>query len=90
LGNGLSGFLIENTAGAVAVGEVVNGQAQYTSIGGLGPEWNFVGAGDYGGTGTDSFVIENTSGAVSIGTVAGGQAQYAQVAALGPEWRFHG
>ena len=90
LGGGQTEFLIENTSGAVVLGQVVSGHAQYTQIGGLGPEWSFVGAGDYYGAGTDSFMIENTSGALVTGTVVGGHAQYAQVGALGPEWKFHG
>jgi hypothetical protein len=59
-------------------------------VGSLGPEWRFVGAGDYHGTGTDSFLIENTAGAVFAGTIAYGQAQYVQLGALGPEWSFKG
>ena len=52
LGNGQDQFLIENTSGAVDVGNVVNGQVQYTQVAALGPEWSFIGTGDYQGTGT--------------------------------------
>jgi hypothetical protein len=85
-------FLIENTSGAVYVGEVGwNGKATYTAAGGLGPEWKFVGAGDFLGLGHAQFLIENTSGAVDVGTVgAGGGVSYVKVAALGPEWKFVG
>jgi hypothetical protein len=69
---------------------VAGGQAQYTQVGALGPEWSFVGAGDYTGAGFDSFLIENTAGAVVTGTLVSGVAHYAQVGALGQEWMFHG
>jgi hypothetical protein len=67
-----------------------NNTVTYTAVASLGPEWKFVGDGDYYGTGTASFLIENTSGAVDTGTVVGGVAQYAAVASLGPEWSFKG
>ena len=90
LGNGKTDFLMENTNGALVVGEVgAGGQAGYTAVGGLGPEWSFVGAGDYFGTGRDGFLIESTSGVVVEGTIAAGHVTYAQVGALGPEWKFH-
>ena len=60
------------------------------AVGALGPEWTFVGAGDYSGTGQFSFLIENTIGAVDTGTVVNSKAQYAQVAGLGSEWSFRG
>jgi hypothetical protein len=90
LGDGLSDFLIQNAStGAVVVGEVVDGQAQYTQVGGLGPQWVFQGVGDYGGTGTDSFLIENrATGALVTGTVVSDQAQFSQVGVLGPGWSF--
>ena len=59
-------------------------------IGGLGPEWHFVGAGDYNGLGVDSFMIQNINGSLFTGTVVNGQARYAQVGGLGPEWSFKG
>lgn len=88
-GDGRSDFLIENANGAVVLGEAeANGQAVYGQIGGLGPEWRFVGSGDFPAVG---FLIENANtGAVVLGTVQNGQAQYAQVAGLGPEWSFAG
>jgi len=90
LGDGKSDFLIESTAGQVVVGEVVNGQAQYTQVAGIASSWSFVGAGDYSGTGTDSFLIENTNGALVTGTVVNGHAQFTQVGGLAPDWTFHG
>jgi hypothetical protein len=60
-------------------------------VAGLGPQWKFVGAGDYSGTGQTSFLIENTAtGALVTGTVVNGQAQYAQVGGLGSTWAFKG
>jgi hypothetical protein len=86
-----SDVLIENTNGALVVGEVAaSGQLAYSQIGGLGPEWRFVGSGDLLGDGNTGFLIEDTSGALVVGEIAGGQASYTQVAALGPEWSFHG
>jgi hypothetical protein len=86
--DGLSDLLIENTVGAVVVGEVVGGAAVYTGVSGLGPEWSFHGTGDYLGDGKTDFLIENTVGAVVVGEVVGGQTNYTQVAGLGPEWSF--
>ena len=89
-GDGLSDLLLENTSGAVVVGEINNGAESYTQVAALGPEWSFQGNGDFLGNGQDQFLIENTSGAVDVGNVVNGQAQYTQVAALGPEWTFQG
>ena len=89
-GDGKSDFLIENTNGAVVVGEVGGGgEATYAQVAALGPEWTFVGAGDFLGDSDQGFLIENTSGAVVVGEVFGGRTTYTQVAALGPEWAFH-
>ena len=91
LGDGTSEFLIENTSGAVVIGEVVNSAAVYTQVAGLGPEWKFVGDGDFLGDGKDQFLIENTAGSVVIGEVGNNSsAIYTPVAALGPEWKFVG
>src|SRR5580698_4362761 len=49
--DGKSDFLIRNTAGAVVVGEVTGGQAALSQVIGLGPEWSFVGNGDFLGAG---------------------------------------
>ena len=76
-------------AGAVVVGEAQNGAAAYTAVGGGGPDWKFVGAGDYLGESHDRFLIQNTAGAVVIGDWTGGATHFTQVAALGPEWAFH-
>ena len=89
-GHGVSDLLIQNSNGAVVVGEVSGGQLSYTQVAALGPEWTFHGAGDFLGDGDTSFLIENTAGAVVIGDVSGGQTSYTQVSALGPEWSFRG
>ena len=48
-------MLIENTNGAVVVGEPgANGQMAYTQIAALGTEWTFKGTGDFLGTGQAS------------------------------------
>jgi hypothetical protein len=99
LGDGKDQFLIENSSGQVDVGSVgwtvINDSYQqiltYTPVAALGPEWKFVGVGDYSGTGLSSFLIENTSGAVVTGAVNSlGSAQYTAVSGLGPEWSFRG
>ena len=82
-------FLIENTSGAVDVGDVSGGQTTYTQVAALGPEWKFEGAGDFLGEGHDQFLMENASGAVVVGDFVGGQIHYTQVAGLGSEWLFH-
>jgi hypothetical protein len=90
LGGAKSDFLIENTSGAVVVGEVgANHQASYTQVAALGSEWTFVGAGDYLGEGHDQFLIENTSGAIVVGDWMAGAIHFTQVGGLGPEWHFH-
>jgi len=92
LGHGVSDLLIENSVGAVVVGEMTAAsQISYYQISGLGPEWSFVGSGDFLGDGKTSYLIENTAGAVDVGLVgANGQVSYTQVTALGPEWKFVG
>jgi hypothetical protein len=42
-GNATDSFLIENTAGAVVAGIVVNGSAQYTYVTTLASDWSFHG-----------------------------------------------
>jgi hypothetical protein len=89
--DGLSNLLIQNTAGAVDIGEVSNGSVTWASIAGLGPEWKFVGTGDFLGDGLSDFLIENTSGAVVAGEIGPDvAATYTTVAALGPEWTVVG
>ena len=89
-GDGQSGFMIQNTAGAVFAGEFSNGQMNFSHVTGLGSEWSFVGNGDFIGAGHDQSLIENTSGAVVVSDPIGGSAHFTQVAALGPEWKFVG
>jgi hypothetical protein len=72
------------------VGEIVNGSAQYTPIGAVGSEWNFVGVGDYDGKSASEFLMHNSnSGALVIGTVSAGTVSYQAVGGVGPEWNFH-
>jgi autotransporter passenger strand-loop-strand repeat protein len=89
-GGSVSDLLIQNTSGAVVVGEVQNGAATYTQVAALGPEWGFKGNGDFLGDGNEDFLIESASGAVVAGEVANGATTYAQIGALGPEWSFKG
>jgi hypothetical protein len=89
-GDGVSDLLIENTSGAVVVGEVQNGAESYTQVAALGPEWSFKGNGDFLGDGHEDFLIVNSSGAVVVGQVDNGATSYTQVGALGSEWSFVG
>jgi Putative Ig domain/Bacterial Ig-like domain len=89
-GDGKSDILIENTSGAVYVGEVTGGQVTYSAVASLGSEWTFKGTGDFTGDGKEGFLIESTSGAVYVGEVSGGNTTYLGVASLGPEWSFEG
>ena len=76
--------------GALDIGEVVNGGINFTPIGGLGPEWEYAGNGDFLGDGHDGFLIRNTDGAVDVGEVVNGAAQFTAVGGLGSEWAFKG
>ncbi|HEX3881553.1 MAG TPA: NF038122 family metalloprotease [Stellaceae bacterium] len=102
-GGGAADFLIWDTDsasanyGVVVVGADVNGVAQYTAIGGLGPEWQFEGTGDYLGDGKTGFMIWDTAqssgsyGAVVVGEDVGGAAQYKSIGGLDPKaWVFEG
>jgi hypothetical protein len=89
--NGVSDFLIENTAGTVVVGQDIKGSASFSNVTGLGPEWKFVADGDFLGSGSDQFLIENASGAVVDGQeVAGGKETFTTIGGLGSEWKFVG
>jgi hypothetical protein len=91
LGSQLGDFLVENTvSGFVAAGQVESGAATYTTLAALGPEWKFVGDGDFYGDGTSDFLIENSAGAVVTGEFENGAVTFQQVASLGPEWSFEG
>ena len=63
--------------------------SRVVQVAALGPEWTFVGAGDYLGEGHAQFLIENSAGAVVVGDYTGGVIHYTQVSALGSEWLFH-
>lgn len=94
LGRGHDGFLIVNTGtmigGALAVGEVVDDTVTFTNIGGVGPEWQFIGTGDYSGDSSTDFALRNTvTGELAIGSAANGTADFTRVAAVGAEWNFH-
>jgi hypothetical protein len=90
-GEGLSDVLLENTAGAVVVGQLSSSAESYLQVGALGPEWTISEIGDFLGTGSDQFLMENTSGAVVLGTTGStGSTTYDLISGLGPEWSFEG
>ena len=62
----------------------------YTQVAALGPEWKFVGTGDFLGDGHADFLIENTAARWWSARSVDGQAAYTRSAALGPEWKFVG
>ncbi len=77
--------------GALVIGSVVGGQAQYAAIGGVGPNWQFEGVGNYLGDGKAGFLMEDSNtGNLVVGEDVGGLAQYTPVGGLGPEWQFEG
>ncbi|HEY1734431.1 MAG TPA: hypothetical protein VGG23_08295 [Acidimicrobiales bacterium] len=77
--------------GSLTVGSVVDGEAQYSQIGSVGPEWEFAGVGDYLGDGGAAFLMENsTTAALVVGEDVNGAAQYTAVGALGADWQFEG
>jgi hypothetical protein len=89
--DGLSNLLIQNSNGAVDIGEAAGASVSWEQLGGLGSAWKFVGAGDYLGDGQAGYLIESTNGAVDVGQVGPDtSATYTQVAALGPEWTVVG
>jgi hypothetical protein len=98
LGDGASGFLMRNTGtvipGALYVGEVENGRAVYTPVGGVGPEWQFAGVGDLLSDGRVGFLMRNTGhvipGTLEVGEVVSGHAVYTPIGGVGPEWQFEG
>jgi hypothetical protein len=100
LGQGQDDFLIWDGSksspgyGALVVGQVTAGSAQYTQIGAVGPEWQFVGVGDYDGASGSEFLMRNSgNGVLVIGTVAATNGAYgvtyAQIGGVGPEWNLH-
>jgi hypothetical protein len=100
LGHGKDDFLIWDglssspNYGALVVGEVAGGTAQYTLLGGVGPEWQFLGVGNYDGASPSEFLMRSsTSGALVLGTVAATNGTYgvtyAAIGGVGPEWSFH-
>jgi len=96
LGHGQDDFLIWDGSpsspiyGSLVVGEVAGGTAQYTLIGAVGAEWQFLGVGDYDGQSNSEFIMHSTnSGALVIGTIANGTASYSAVGGVGSEWNFH-
>ena len=75
LENGNFGYLLRNTGdaigGALVVGEVMDGEAVYTRIGGIAPEWELVGTGDFSGNGQSDFLMRNTGEAIGGSLVVG-------------------
>lgn len=96
LNDGHQGFLFRNVGdvdpGAVYVGEVSGGAAQFTQVGGLGTEWQFIGTGDFLGDGHTDFLIRNVgdviNGALDVGEVQNGQLTFTNIGGIGPEWEF--
>lgn len=89
--DGLSNLLIQNTSGAVYVGEVSGNTVNYETLGGLGSEWTFSGTGDFLGDGLSDILLQNTNGSVYVAEVGPNvSAAYTQVASLGHEWTIVG
>jgi hypothetical protein len=97
LGNSTDDFLLWDGSsssasyGTLVVGSVSEGQAQYAAIGGVGPEWQFEGMGDYLGDGNTGFLMENqNNGNLIVGEVVNSSAQYTLVGNLSSAWEFEG
>ncbi len=88
--DGKSDFLIRVTSGAMVVGEVSNGQTNYTLVSALGSDWTFEANGDLLGDGRTDFLVKHTSGVMLVGEVVGGHASYTEISSLGPTWGFEG
>ncbi len=89
-GDAKSDFLLQNTSGLVAIGEVAGGQAGYAYPTALPAGWSFVGTGDFIGDGKADFMIQNASGLVAIGEIGGGQASFIFPTAIDASWTFVG
>jgi hypothetical protein len=104
LGDNRDSILLHNSSsGALEVAEVDtanNDQVQYTAIGGVGNEWQFLGVGDYDGKSPSEFLMfnagtnNNGNGTLEIGTVTGSAGHYSvtytPLGGVGPsEWTFH-
>jgi hypothetical protein len=89
--DGLANLLMENSSGAVEIGEVSGQKVAFEHLGSLGSEWKFVGTGDFLGDGVSDFLIQNTSGAINVGEVGPDlTATFTHIASLGPEWTVVG
>lgn len=96
LGTGQDDFLLWDGSssspayGSLVVGHIVGGSAQYTTVGNVGPEWQFIGVGNYDGASTSEFLMRKSdTGALVIGTIVDGKATYQEVGNIGPEWNLH-
>jgi beta-glucanase (GH16 family) len=89
-GSGISSFLIQNTNGAVDIGQVASGKAAYTQVTALGPQWTIASAGDFLGDGGCQFLMRAANGAIDVGEVQSGVAHFTQIGALAPQWTLVG
>jgi hypothetical protein len=93
LNAGKSDFLIENSSGAIQVGQVgSNGQVAYSPLATLATTWLFAGSGDYIGQGHDQFLIENSSsnGIDLVQVGSGDQVTTNRIANPAPGWTVVG
>ncbi len=85
-GNGTSGVLMTNNANGalVLVQSRSDDTATYQQIGGIGPQWQIAGYGDFLGDGADGFLMFDTkTGAIVVGEDNNGTAQYTTVGGVG-------
>jgi len=86
--------LVTNAAGTLAVGRALSGQITAQEIGGLGPEWEFGGAGYLLGASSAGFLLRNTSddlaGWLVVGEVDGGEVSYTTIGTIGLDWQLVG
>ncbi len=92
LGDGKDQYIVENTSGLVAIGEVVSGQPTYIYPTALPAGWSFVETGDFLGAGKSDFLVQNTAtGSLAVGEVANGVAGFTFLPqGLDATWKFVG
>lgn len=63
----------------------------YTKVGDFGPEWKFVGSGDFQGSGFHRSIVHNDNdGSLVLIKVVNGSPEYSKVGAFGNEWQLLG
>jgi hypothetical protein len=91
-GDGASDLLMLNTANnQLVVASLSGGALSYSAIGGLGPEWQFAGTGNFLGDGRQGALLFDTeNNQIWAAEDVNGAARYSEIGGVGPEWQFVG